>query len=205
MKRGFLGYMLILLAAGGVIWAIAQSKLPKAPAAASASAQAAPAPTDAQLAALEATPQAQDMRARKAFEANIKQFLRDAPRMSPVKRSEFTRVYTAWIDAYEKSKELSAGEAMLLRASLIEANVPDNIERAEQISALVQQYRQNAERRQAEWNSQLQHDPQFQDYKSQERAIVAEVMSMHEIPGGLTRDQYLRQRLQQAREQAYKQ
>ncbi|WP_226470213.1 hypothetical protein [Luteimonas panaciterrae] len=204
MKRGLLGYLLILLAAGGLIWAVAQSKLPKEPAAAAASAQAAPAPTNTQLAALEATPQAQDMRVRKAFEANIKQFLRDAPRMTPAKRSEFTRVYTAWIDAYEKSRQLSAGEAMLLRASLIEANEPDNVARAEQIAALVQNYRQNAERRGAEWASQLQNDTKFQEYKSQEREIVGKVMTMHEIPGGMTRDQYLRQQLQEAREQAYK-
>lgn len=204
MKRGLLGYLLILLATGGLIWAVAQSKLPKEPAAAAASAQAAPAPTNTQLAALEATPQAQDMRVRKAFEANIKQFLRDAPRMTPAKRSEFTRVYTAWIDAYEKSRQLSAGEAMLLRASLIEANEPDNVARAEQIAALVQNYRQNAERRGAEWASQLQNDTKFQEYKSQEREIVGKVMTMHEIPGGMTRDQYLRQQLQEAREQAYK-
>lgn len=204
MKRGLLGYLLILLAGGGLIWAVAQSKLPKAPAAVAASAQPAPVPTNTQLAALEATPQAQDMRVRKAFEANIKQFLRDAPRMTPAKRSEFTRVYTAWIDAYEKSRQLSAGEAMLLRASLIEANEPDNVARAEQIAALVQTYRQNAERRGAEWASQMQNDPKFQDYKLQEREIVGEVMTMPEIPGGMTRDQYLRQRLQEAREQAYK-
>lgn len=204
MKRGLLGYLLILLAAGGLIWAVAQSKLPKEPAAAAASAQVAPAPTNTQLAALEATPQAQDMRVRKAFEANIKQFLRDAPRMTLAKRSEFTRVYTAWIDAYEKSRQLSAGEAMLLRASLIEANEPDNVARAEQIAALVQNYRQNAERRGAEWASQLQNDTKFQEYKSQEREIVGKVMTMHEIPGGMTRDQYLRQQLQEAREQAYK-
>jgi hypothetical protein len=35
-----------------------------------------------------------------------------------------------------------------------------------------------------------------------EREIVAEVMGMTSIPDGLSRDEYLRRRLQQAREQA---
>ena len=36
----------------------------------------------------------------------------------------------------------------------------------------------------------------MQRYKAREKAVVAEVMAMTIIPGGLTRDEYLRQRLQ---------
>jgi hypothetical protein len=54
------------------------------------------------------------------------------------------------------------------------------------------------------YEAQHASDPRFQDYKARERAIVAEVMGLGEIPGGLTRDEYLRQRLQQARVSAYR-
>ena len=44
--------------------------------------------------------------------------------------------------------------------------------------------------------------PDFERYKAREKAIVEEVMAMDDIPGGLTRDQYLRERLQEARVEA---
>ena len=44
--------------------------------------------------------------------------------------------------------------------------------------------------------------PDFERYKAREKAIVEEVMAMDDIPGGLTRDQYLRDRLQEARVEA---
>ena len=45
--------------------------------------------------------------------------------------------------------------------------------------------------------------PDFLDYKAREKEIVARVMAMPEIPGGIDRDEFLRQELQTAREQAY--
>ena len=45
-------------------------------------------------------------------------------------------------------------------------------------------------------------DARFSRYKSEEKRIVDEVMALDSIPDGLSRDQYLRQRLQEAREQA---
>jgi hypothetical protein len=41
----------------------------------------------------------------------------------------------------------------------------------------------------------------FQLYKVREGQIVAEVMSLQTIPNGLSRDEYLRRRLQTEREQ----
>ncbi len=40
-------------------------------------------------------------------------------------------------------------------------------------------------------------------YQVDEKRIVEEVLSMDSIPDGLSRNEYLRQRLQQAREQHY--
>ena len=69
---------------------------------------------------------------------------------------------------------------------------------------MMDRYRAHADQRMDAFAAQQRNDPRFQSYKARERAIVAEVMALPRIPGGLTRDQYLRQRLQQARETAYR-
>ncbi len=46
-----------------------------------------------------------------------------------------------------------------------------------------------------------QSDPMFQLYKVRESQIVAETLSLQVIPNGLSRDEYLRRRLQAEREQ----
>ena len=46
-----------------------------------------------------------------------------------------------------------------------------------------------------------QSDPMFQLYKVRESQVVAEVMSLQTIPDGLSREEYLRRRLQAEREQ----
>lgn len=46
-----------------------------------------------------------------------------------------------------------------------------------------------------------QSDPMFQLYKVRESQIVAETLSLQTIPNGLSRDEYLRRRLQAEREQ----
>ena len=158
---------------------------------------------DARVATLEQSPQARSYRERQDFEADSKRFLRDAARLGPVEREKQARALSASIDKYEREGGLSAGEAVLLRSALIKATVADETQQAARIAELTQDYRERADRRTAEYLAQHQRDPRFQDYKARERSIVAEVMAMHSFPGGLSRDEYLRQRLQQARELAY--
>lgn len=92
---------------------------------------------------------------------------------------------------------MSAGEVFLLRAGLIRATEPDERQQAAQIRALKERYERDSRQRSA----QAQSDPMFDLYKVREREIVAEVMSLQTIPGGLSRDEYLRRRLQAEREQ----
>lgn len=153
---------------------------------------------------LQATPQAQAWEERQAFEARARRFLQQASSLGAVERSEQARALAASIDHYESQGGLSAGESLLLRTGLIKATTTDELLQAEQIAALTDRYRQRADRRMQEYATQHAGDVRFQDYKTRERAIVAEVMALREIPGGLTRDEYLRQRLQQAREAAYR-
>lgn len=94
---------------------------------------------------------------------------------------------------------MSAGESFLLRAGLIRAAEPDEQQQAAQLRALKERYEIDTRQRTAQGSAQS--DPMFQLYKVRESEIVAEVMSLQTIPDGLSRDEYLRQRLQQAREQ----
>ncbi|MGH8062486.1 MAG: hypothetical protein ACREO7_10820 [Pseudoxanthomonas sp.] len=158
---------------------------------------------DSHLASLKDSPQARAYRERQDFEARSKRFLRDAATLGPVEREKQAHALSMSIDKYEREAGLSAGEALLLRSALIKATVADEARQATQIADLMQDYRERADRGTAEYLAQHQRDPRFQDYKAHERNIVAEIMAMRSIPGGLSRDEYLRQRLQQARELAY--
>ena len=158
----------------------------------------------AQMQALLATPQARAYRQRQQFQRDAQRFFRDARNLGPVVRTQRAQVLERKIDAYENAGELSAGETMLLRVGLIQATVADPAEQVAQVEALAQRYRTDAARRNAQWQQQQQRDPRFQDYKQRERDVTAEVMAMQRIPGGLSRDEYLRQRLQAERERAYR-
>ncbi|HET9396699.1 MAG TPA: hypothetical protein VFO36_11625, partial [Nitrospiraceae bacterium] len=99
---------------------------------------------------------------------------------------------------YESRGELSADEARLLRVELARTSVTDAAERDARIAAIRHEYAEATQARLAQWESQ--RDPTFDLYKVREAEIVAAVTQMAEIPNGLSRDEYLRQRLQQERE-----
>lgn len=88
--------------------------------------------------------------------------------------------------------------------ALIEARGGDEASQKTAADALVARYRQrSAERVQAGLKDAVEAQA-FALYKSQESEIVSEVMAMNEaaLPLGVSRDEYLRQRLQSAREAA---
>ena len=155
------------------------------------------------LASLQATPQAQEHLERQRFEADAKDFFARSASLRVVERSERADALTRQIDKYEAAGGLSAGEAVLLRTALVKATVDDPARQAEQVAAIADRYRAHADRRMAAFLEQQRNDPRFQAYKAREAQVVAEVMAATTIPAGLTRDQYLRQRLQQERERAY--
>ncbi len=155
------------------------------------------------LASLQATPQAQAHRERQRFEADAKDFFARAPSLRAVERSERADALSRQIDRYEAEDGLSAGEAVLLRTALIKATVDDPAEQAAAVAEMADRYRAHADQRMAAFATQQASDPRFQSYKAREAQVVSEVMAMTSIPAGLTRDQYLRQRLQEERERAY--
>ncbi|WP_334177986.1 hypothetical protein [Pseudoxanthomonas sp.] len=191
---------LLVLAAAVSWWK--QDASEAAPATASDAAVPADASASA-LASLQATPQAQAHRERQRFEADAKDFFARARSLRAVERSERADALSRQIDRYEAEDGLSAGEAVLLRTALIKATVDDPAQQAAEVAVIADRYRTHADQRMAAFAAQQARDPRFQAYKTREAQVVNEVMAMTDIPAGLTRDQYLRQRLQEERERAY--
>ncbi|MBP7657664.1 hypothetical protein [Pseudoxanthomonas mexicana] len=188
-----------VLAAAIVWWKRGDPGTPVAPPSSVEAADAVSSP----LASLQATPQAQEHLERQRFEADAKDFFARSASLRAVERSERADALTRQIDKYEAACGLSAGEAVLLRTALVKATVDDPARQAEQVAAIADRYRAHADRRMAAFLEQQRNDPRFQAYKAREAQVVAEVMAATTIPAGLTRDQYLRQRLQEERERAY--
>lgn len=159
---------------------------------------------DPSLHNLLATPKARDYQQRKQFQADAHDFFRKAASLGPAERERRAQTLREDIERYENASELSAGESMLLRVGLIQATVADEAQQAAMVQQLAARYRADAQRREQQWIEQQQHDPKFQAYKQRERVVVAEVLAMQQIPGGVTRDEYLRQRLQAERERVYR-
>lgn len=162
-----------------------------------------PAAADSRQAAMASTPEARAYRNRMAFEERVRGFLRDAHTLDENTRREQAQAIGREIDQREQARELSAGESVVLRVSLIEAAEQDQAERIKQSQALVDRYRQQTAARQAAFEEQQRQDAGFQAYKVREAQIVSEVMAMTSYPGGMSRDDYLRMRLQEARQATY--
>ncbi|WP_082607340.1 hypothetical protein [Lysobacter sp. Root983] len=202
MSRTKLLLIALAVAALAAAVLVARSREARASVAAVAGAQASP--TDARQAALLATPQARAYRDRQHFRDQAQRYFRDAAALSAAERTRQAQALEQDVDAYERAGELSAGETMLLRVALIQATVPDQAEQMRQVEAMATRYRAIADQRNAQWLAQQRQDQRFQSYKQREAQVVAEVAALIKIPGGLTRDEYLRQRLQTERERAYR-
>ena len=98
---------------------------------------------------------------------------------------------------------MALSEALLLQIALIRAVSQDESEQKRRAEALVERYRAISAEREARLAQRS--DADFERYKAEERRIVDDVLALQNIPDGLTRDQYLRQRLQEARERSYRQ
>lgn len=154
-------------------------------------------------ASLASAPEARAYQDRLAFERDTRSFLRDAPTLDDKTRMKRAQALSREIDRREQARELSASEAVMMRIGLIHAAVKDDGERITQSQEVIDRYRALTAERQAAFLAKQQQDARFQAYKAAESRIVAEVLAMQSYPGGLSRDDYLRLRLQEARETIY--
>lgn len=145
------------------------------------------------------TPEARVYFARERFNARARAFFTEASTLAPAAREREARELESAIDDYERSRAMSAGEAMTLRLGLVEALGGSAAERADQMAAIVARYESDGRQREARWAAEQAGDAGFARYKAREAIVVSEVMALQHIPGGLTRDEYLRQRLEAER------
>ncbi len=145
----------------------------------------------------------QQFRQYMQFDRDLRRFLLNQAAMTPTERSRQALGLMQRVDERAKSKQLSAGEALKLKMALIRASEPDEQKQALQIADLIVRYQSDAERRQSEFVASQKRDPRFQSYKTREAQIVAEVQAMQSFPAGMSRDEYLRQRLFEARAAIY--
>ncbi len=151
-------------------------------------------------AASASTPEARADQSRLAFERQARAFLRDAPRLDGATRMAQARALSDDIDRREQNRELSGDEAMMMRVGLIQVAVKDPRERARQVQEVINRHHEQNAIRQRTLLAQQRRDDKLKAYKAQEAIIVSEVLAMQSYPGGLSRDAYLRQRLQTARD-----
>jgi hypothetical protein len=140
-----------------------------------------------------------DVATRQRFNERARAFFADASQMSAEDRVHEAQQLEQELTRLERAGGLSAGETLLIRAGLIRETVPAGAQQDAQLQALQERYRAETQLRVAA--AQAHPDPQFGSYKVRESEIVNEVMAMETIPDGLSRDEYLRRRLQSAREQ----
>lgn len=140
---------------------------------------------------------------RQRFEKRLRDFFAHADALEPAERERIAVELDAQVEAEELARRMSADEARMLRLALIERRSVDAAERLRHAEALADAYRLEAERRRRAFEQQQATDPAFVAYKAREAQVVAEVAAMRTVPGGLRRDEYLRQRLQAERERAY--
>ncbi|BBP82957.1 hypothetical protein PHLH8_25990 [Pseudomonas sp. Pc102] len=138
---------------------------------------------------------------RLEFHAAYRDFFKAAPGLSAEAREQQAARLAEEVQAHEQSGELAASESLMLQIALIQATSTDVEEQKARANALLQRYKARSDA--LEKKLAAKPSPQFDHYKQEEKRIVEEVLAMQSIPDGLSRDEYLRQRLQQAREQAY--
>ena len=159
-----------------------------------------PMPTEAQLHELLQNPAVKNQEQRLAFHQAYRSFVSGAAELSPVQRESQAQALREQIETYEQRSELAMSESLLLQLGLIQLTTGDEQAQKDQAAALVARYKAISAEREAKAATP---SAEFRRYKADEKRIVEEVLSMDSFPDGLSRDEYLRQRLQQAREQHY--
>lgn len=111
---------------------------------------------------------------------------------------------SAWklIEEVEGEGGMLAYEALALKLAWLEKNSESKAEFDQASEALLESYRTRAQQATEQYDP-YRDVPGFAQYKEMETRIVAEVQGMTSFPEGMSRQEYLRNRLQEAREQAY--
>lgn len=130
-----------------------------------------------------------------SFGEEVRAFVEAAGGMTRAQRREAAEALTARVVAREADGVLAPVQSRALRLAIDAATYaddPDELRRRADALA--------AEKAAAEPSPP---DPRLAAYKAREAEIVAEVMAMSSYPGGLSRGDYLRQRLDEVRAEVW--
>jgi hypothetical protein len=138
----------------------------------------------------------QDLR---AFQEEARAFFAEQADLPEVERE--ARAAALRTELAEKKREglLLPAEVLVIELGLLEASVDDPAVYEHEARLLLEGSERDAQRK-AEAS---RADPRFEAYKRREAELVREVMALDEIPGGRSRNDYLRERLQQLRSEIY--
>lgn len=106
------------------------------------------------------------------------------------------------IEAIEGEGRVMAYEGLALKLAWLERNSASKAEFDAAARELMEKYRREAESSAREYDP-YEDVPGFAEYKQAEQRIIERVKAMDSFPDGASRQEYLRQQLQAAREKAY--
>lgn len=106
------------------------------------------------------------------------------------------------IERIEDHGRVFAFEAMTLKLRWLEKNSDNELDFKQRSEALIAEYRERA--RIAQENYDPNTIPGFSEYKQEEARIIREANEMQVYPEGMSKQEYLRQALLEARKKAYK-
>ncbi|AWF79835.1 hypothetical protein BTJ40_02830 [Microbulbifer sp. A4B17] len=110
----------------------------------------------------------------------------------------------AWdaIEKIEREARITGYEALSMKLAWLEKNSLNQAEFTQRAEELFNAYRDKAQTVIRDYDPHVEV-PGFSTYKDLERSIVEEVQQMTSFPDGMSRHEYLRKRLQDAREAVY--
>lgn len=196
-QRLTLGVLTALVIAVGIaLWPAKESPQPDQPIASTPattpSTSAEPLPAD-----LRENPVVQAYQAFTDFQQHSRGFFDNAERLSEQEKQAQLRQLLDGTNQYEQQGKLVPMEALILKLAMLRYTSSGDDDYKAKAKGLIDQYKAQSDLREQAWLANP--DPNFVDYKRQEADIVKEVTAMTVIPDGLSRDEYLRQRLEQAR------
>ncbi len=130
------------------------------------------------------------------FRDDLQAFIRDAELLPAQDHEPEARELLAEVDRLAAAGYVSGPEALALQLSLLEYALPPDDFRAA-AEALVSDARRRAENAEREWAERS--DPQLETYRAEARRIVEQSATMDEFPDGMTRQDYLREKLRALR------
>jgi hypothetical protein len=148
------------------------------------------------------TPTIEEYERVKAFERRVRAFFDDRSNRGTAERARQAAALRDEIAAAETAGHLTSSEALTLYIALMQESGMSADEARVATASIAEGYRAKAEARD---RAMITHpDPRHVEYKREEESIVREVMSMPNTPDGRTRDDMLRERLEEARIRAYR-